>query len=341
MNIYLESGYLDMNKIMSLKQPFIVVCGGRGTGKTYGALNYVVSRETKFILMRRKQAQLDMINKPEFSPFESLNRDNGWSIIPATISKNMAGFYHGEPDEKGRIIPTGEPLGYTMALSTVSNLRGFDASECKYLIFDEFIPETHEMSMKNEFEALANAYETINRNRELKGDEPLKMVLLANTNSLQSKILEGMGIAQRLYRMRNKRQEFSLVPDRGIAIINVLNSPISKRKGETALYKLTNGSAFAEMALSNEWAYDDLSDILSVKLDAKWVCKYYYDGLAIWRNRDNGRWHVSEHMNGTPDTFPTAKAFENAIAWLALPMQYGYMTFDNYGLKTRLTSYLK
>ena len=46
-----------------------------------------------------------------------------------------------------------------MALSTVSNLRGFDMSDCTLLIYDEFIPEPHERPLKNEAAALFNAYE--------------------------------------------------------------------------------------------------------------------------------------------------------------------------------------
>jgi hypothetical protein len=41
------------------------------------------------------------------------------------------------------------PIGYTCALSTLSNMRGFDASDIQLLICDEFIPEKHERLLKN------------------------------------------------------------------------------------------------------------------------------------------------------------------------------------------------
>lgn len=33
MNIYLNSGYLDIEKILSLRMPFTFIVGGRGIGK--------------------------------------------------------------------------------------------------------------------------------------------------------------------------------------------------------------------------------------------------------------------------------------------------------------------
>jgi len=75
MNIYLESGYLNIAKILGKKLPFNFIIGGRGTGKTYGALKHVYNTGTRFMLMRRTQAQCDLINKPEFNPFKTLCRD--------------------------------------------------------------------------------------------------------------------------------------------------------------------------------------------------------------------------------------------------------------------------
>ena len=39
MRLYTADGYADMRNILDLESPFNVVIGGRGTGKTYGALS--------------------------------------------------------------------------------------------------------------------------------------------------------------------------------------------------------------------------------------------------------------------------------------------------------------
>ena len=68
--LYLESGYLNMEYIINLPVPFIFVLGGRGTGKTYGALKYLLDNDKRFIMMRRTQTQVDMIKDSAFNPFK-------------------------------------------------------------------------------------------------------------------------------------------------------------------------------------------------------------------------------------------------------------------------------
>ena len=75
MSIYLDNGYLNIKQILSYGLPFNFVVGGRGTGKTYGTLKTAYMENLRFILMRRTQAQCDLINKPEFNPFKVLNND--------------------------------------------------------------------------------------------------------------------------------------------------------------------------------------------------------------------------------------------------------------------------
>ena len=80
MGIYLDNGYLDIEKILSYKMPFSWIVGGRATGKTYGALKYAYESHTRFILMRRTQTQTDLINKAEFNPYKAINQDLGTDI---------------------------------------------------------------------------------------------------------------------------------------------------------------------------------------------------------------------------------------------------------------------
>ena len=85
--LYLDNGYLNIEKIINYKLPFNFIIGGRGTGKTYGALKYLYYSGTRFMLMRRTQAQCDLINKPEFNPFKALATDDNLSIAVKSISK--------------------------------------------------------------------------------------------------------------------------------------------------------------------------------------------------------------------------------------------------------------
>ena len=290
MSIYLPNGYLDIEKILSYNMPFTWIVGGRATGKTYGALKYAYESHTRFILMRRTQAQTDLINKPEFNPYKAINQDLGTDIQVKSISKYNSRIF--EPAEDGEQL-----LGYTCALSTISNLRGFDASDCKLLIWDEFVPEKHERPIKGEGAAFLNAYETINRNRELKGEPPLQVLGLANAFNIANPVFLELGLVGRCEKMKNNDQEFFMDPERGILLVLLQHSKISKAKADTALYRLSSGS-YKDMALSNDFIYNNSDSIKAQALkEYKLLCTV--GEISIYRHKSKREYYVSEHRTGT------------------------------------------
>lgn len=290
MSIYLQNGYLDIEKILSYNMPFTWIVGGRGTGKTYGALKYAYESHTRFILMRRTQAQTDLINKPEFNPYKAINQDLGANIQVKSISKYNSRIF--EPAEDGEQL-----LGYTCALSTISNLRGFDASDCKLLIWDEFVPEKHERPIKGEGAAFLNAYETINRNRELKGEPPLQVLGLANAFNIANPVFLELGLVGRCEKMKNNDQEFFMDPERGILLVLLQRSRISKAKADTALYRLSSGS-YKDLALYNDFIYNNSDSIKAQALkEYKLLCTV--GEISIYRHKSKREYYVSEHRTGT------------------------------------------
>ena len=290
MSIYLDNGYIDIRKILSYKMPFNFIVGGRATGKTYGALKTVYEEHMRFMLMRRTQAQCDLINKPEFNPYKVINTDLHTNITVKSISKYNAKIV--EDFEESETI-----LGYTCALSTIANMRGFDASDVKVLIYDEFIPERHERAMKNEGSAFLNAYESIDRNRQLQGHEPLQVLCLANAFNIANPIFLELGLVGRCERMKNNGQEFFIDKERGILIVLLQYSKISKAKADTALYRISTGS-YADMALSNDFVYNNADNIKSMSLkEYRLVCTV--GEISIYKHKSNRVYYVSEHRTGT------------------------------------------
>ena len=294
MGIYLDNGYLNIKQILSYSMPFNFVVGGRGTGKTYGALKTAYDEHMRFILMRRTQAQCDLINKPEFNPFKVLNTDTGSNAVVKSISKYNSKIIE-ETEEDERI------LGYTCALSTIANMRGFDASDVSLLIYDEFIPEKHERAIKNEGSAFLNAYETINRNREIKGDKPLQVLCLANAFNVANPIFLELGLVGRCEKMKNKGQELFIDKQRGVLLILLQNSKISKAKADTALYRLSSGS-YADLALSNDFVYNNTDNIKSLSLkEFKLICTV--GEISIYKHKSRRQYYVSEHRSGSAPIF--------------------------------------
>ena len=292
MNIYEKSGYLDIPAIVNLRIPFTFIVGGRATGKTYGALKYVLTSHTEFMLMRRTQSQADLINKPEFSPFKPICEDLGIEVTVKPVTKYNSAFYVGD-----------EPIGYTCALSTISSMRGFSTT-AEILLYDEFIPERHERVMKNEGAAFLNAYETINRNRELKGHRPLQALCLANAFDIANPIFMELGLVGIAEKMQQQGRELYINRDKGIMIVMPKSQKISNKKSETALYKLTEGSNYADMALSNKFSYNPTDNIKTQPL-GEYRPVVAVGEITIYKHKSGRRYYVSEHRTGNPESYNT------------------------------------
>lgn len=296
MRRFLDNGYCDIESILSVNVPFIFVIGGRGTGKTYGALKYALEHKINIMLMRRTQAQTDLINKPEFSPFKPLERDLKTEITVKPASKYNSVIYRGEDPNN--------LIGYTCALSTISNLRGFDASNCRLLIYDEFIAERHERPIKNEGSAFLNAYETMNRNRELKGEPPLQVLCLANAFDIANPIFRELDLIDTCDKMKQKNKPVYVNKDRGVCLVMLDGSEISQKKSNTALYKLTAGSQYGTLALANDFAYNSNAGIKPQRLtEYNPICGI--GSIYIYKHKSERKYYVSEHAAGVKTIFGT------------------------------------
>ena len=316
MTLYLDNGYLNIPNILKYKQPFNFIIGGRGTGKTYGALKTAYVDNIRFMLMRRTQAQCDLINKPEFNPYKAICSDLSLNICVRSISKYNSCIYE-ELEESEKI------LGYTCALSTISNMRGFDASDVKLLIYDEFIPERHERAIKNEGSAFLNAYETINRNRELKNQDPLQVLCLANAFNIANALFLELGLVGICEKMQHKGQELYINKDRGVLIAMLGRSDISRKKQDTALYRVSSG-AFTEMSLQNDFAYNDPSDIKSMSLqEYRLICTV--GEISIYKHKSNRKYYVSEHRTGTAAVYKS-----DEVGLLRYRKKYGMILYSAY-----------
>lgn len=289
MKTYSDNGYVNVKGILAEGYPFNFLIGGRGTGKTYTTLKESKEDGERFMLLRRTQTEADIISKPEFSVFKPLNDDLGWNVCVERISKYNSMFY--EPDGEERKI-----IGYTGALSTIANMRGFDASDIKRLIFDEFIPEKHVRILKNEAEALFNAYETMNRNRELKGIEPIQLVCLANSNDITNPVFEYLKLIRIADKMQKGNCDRWTDDRRGIQLILLHRSPISKRKANTALYRLTDATNFSAMSIDNDFRVDRSHVNPRPLKEYTPVCSV--GELCIYRHKSEPRLYATTHMSG-------------------------------------------
>ena len=188
---YTPEGFLELGELYGSSYPYIVIVSSRGGGKTYSTLKWLVESKQKFIYFRRTDKILNIISDPALHPFKRLNEDLGWNIQP----RPAKGLTELVDASEGH----GEVIGYMAALSTFSNIRGFDASDIEVMVWDEFIPEATDRIMFNMFTAWSNAIETVNRNRELIlplgtdnfGRDVLKQLVSAAGTSIKIGLIAG------------------------------------------------------------------------------------------------------------------------------------------------------
>lgn len=305
MKLYNHDGWANMPDIIESETPFVLVISGRGTGKTYGGIKYLLEEKIPFIYLRRTASQMELVSKDEFSPIVKIGSDLGMSLVCVPLSKYASGVFMIDDDGK----PLGEALAFNMALSTIANARSFDASRIKVILYDECIPERHERQTMGKFEdqAFLQMYESVNRNREMFGEPPVKCVCLANANNLEAPILQALNCIRILDNMKKKGQTQYVNKTLGLSVFLLKNSPISAEKRNTALYRLTlNQGDFNDMALDNEFSHDNYTDIANRPL-SEYTPVASIGSICLYRHKYDYTWYVSETISGKP------KEFENTF----------------------------
>ena len=241
--IYTKDGWVNWEYIVNQGAAFTMVIGARGVGKTYGLMKYCIEHDLPFIYLRRLKTQLELCASLDGNPFNKLNTDLEMNIKP---QNTRAGVVFADGD---KVIALG------VALSTVANVRGFDYSKYTVIIFDEAVASEGERPIPKEFNVFLNFYETVNRNRELTGEQPVRAFLLGNANRLTNPYFSGWHFMKTALNMIQGKQMVWRNGDGSRLMIMLCDSAISNRKKDTALYKNASGS-FLDMAINNAFRTD-------------------------------------------------------------------------------------
>jgi len=336
MNIYLDNGYLNMKAIIELPVPFIFIAGARGIGKTYGSIDYCCQNRLSSIYMRRMQRQTNIAANGKLSPYRRYAEKNLLNYKCHSIEDNI--YECSLFNDKEEVYQ-----GLILALSTMANLRGLDGTPYDLMILDEFIPETHERAIRNEADVLFNAYETISRNREIEGKEPLKFLAMANSNNIINPIFKELQLIRVAENLSQKSQEVHVDEKKGYALIIPQSSPISEQKKDTALYKLTEGTAFNDMALDNQFSQNVRTNIASKNFkDYTPLCRA--GELTILRQRSGRKIYITSHDNagGAPrfgSTEVELERFRRHFAFVWFAYIEGLVTFEEYVCEAIFRSY--
>ena len=323
-NIYDENGYINIPWIAARPTWLKVIIGARQVGKTYGTLKYHLDNNKPFILLRRTTEELDFISSSaELDPFLPFVPEYRTRIIKQAKSCMIKDY-----DEAGKTIPESF-RGMALSLPQISHIRGFNGSLYDSIVFDEFIPEKGVIVRKTEGDSLLNAYTTINGNRELQGLPPCTLWLLANTNNINSAILEALNLSNDIIRMRSRGLEYT--EKNGVSIFQGTSARITEQRRQTALAQQINpDSDFARMAYANEWSYDKSPLVKPRSLKGMTPVCSYAGYMYIWEDQA-GIYVCSAKHDAAPykdDGFSTAQ-FTSDYAWLEPYYAGALITFSD------------
>lgn len=282
--------------------------------------------------MRNTREQLQESCGTFGNPFKKWSNDHDRDIL-MKMEKSHAVVIDFKDDEKNII-------GYGANLSTFENLRGVDLSNTDFVLFDEFI-ENRTFTF-DQFKAFTRMYETVNRNRELLGCEPVKVILLSNAQRLGNPILRGFNLIPIIENMQKNNQR-SLVTQDGQIRIELPFSEVSEAKRQTALYKATEGALFQREALNNNFINDSFTGVKKININ-EYTPLYCIDDIYIYRHKSE----VMYHACATPanvkrftskDNFPIFYRLYGIQLKLAIGSEK--MTFSDYATKVDLLTLLK
>jgi len=276
--VYTKQGWVNWDYLIGQGAAFTMVVGARGVGKTYGLMKYCIENNRPFIYLRRLKAQLEQCATVEGNPFKKLNSDLGTDIRPKS---SKSGIVFADTD---KVIALG------VALSTVANVRGFDYSNYDLILFDEAIASEGERPIPREFSAFLNFYETVNRNRELTGEQPTQAVLLGNANRLTNPYFSGWHFMKTALNMIKGRQMVWQNADRSRLMVMLCDSAISARKQDTALYHNASRD-FISMALDNAFRTDG-TNIRSMPI-REFNHIVSVGEIGIYRHKSDRKYYVS------------------------------------------------
>ena len=279
MNLYLKNGYLDMKSIRETGYPFIFIAAARGTGKTYGGLLDLYRLGDPIIQLRRTQKEADLQSLYDGTSYKKIFDDIG---IEYHVRKTKdIGIVYDDTNEK--------EVCYNLALSTFSTIRGFDFSEIRRVFYDEFIAESHVKKMNHEGMAFANFYESVNRNRELYSNDPLQVICAANSVNMANDIFMYFDLIQHAEDLIKNQTDYKIIGNK--LLIIPMHSPISEKKGRTALYQAVN-SEFTDMAISNKFILNDQSYVKKRVLK-EYKCRFRIGDLYFYQHKTKRHFYVT------------------------------------------------
>lgn len=326
-----------------IQSPFFlsIYIGGRGIGKTYSMLNGCRVNHKPIIYMRTSDETIKQVCTPAGNPYKAININELCDVqIKNGSSRTIISYTHDEDDHE-KIVDS-EILGYCYSLNTFYKMRGSEFPEVKFLYYDEFLEQERSFNKRISPSSFFQAIETIQRNRELEGGEPIRVVLTANSFSLDSDVLRYLNLVDVIRQMYNTNNKYWYDKERSIQIKILENKQVSEAKTQTALYRLTKGTSFYDLAINNDFINDVFSDIKKINYNEFYpLCRFEKITFYKHKSRDiifasNRTAQCDNYQLVTKKKFLADYGFS-----LRKYHYYGQMLYNSYEVKLTVNEILR
>jgi len=269
--------WFDISKYETKFRANTFFIGGRGIGKTFSTFSYLYDRQP-FIYARNTDVELDECSTEFGNPFKRWNKITLHDVHMKREKKHSL-ILEGKGDNE-------HVIGYGASVSAMGAMRGVDLSDVKIGVLDEFI--TIKNLHFNQGKYYDDLYETINRNREIEGEEKFIFILLSNAQRLNNSILARKDLVTPIEGMLKNNQQ---IWSRGDCFICLPQSEVSDLKAETEFYKGISGSKTFEEAINNKFANDSFYAIAKRPL-REYIGVCMIDDIYIYKHKSNGKYYA-------------------------------------------------
>lgn len=273
--------WYDVRVTLSYNAVFNFVIGNRGCGKSYGTLKFLVNQykktKKKFLYVRRYKTQ---IKATKNKIFDKLNSDGAFSDSHVEVKGNTIYLVTGQDREE---------IGMCIALSSIGNIKSTSFADYKYILFEEFLPETaNERYLPDEIECVFSLYSTVDRDR----DETI-LIALANNVTYSNPYFLQFGIIKQKDRNIYKTREGTVLAH------EIVNPEYTEHMKGTRFGQITKGSKYYEYAIENQSLRDNNTfiDKKSNKAINTLVLIFQGKTYGVWFSTLEGRAWVSDKYN--------------------------------------------
>ena len=339
-NLYTEDGWPDIDMLANTGAILIVLIGARRIGKTYGVLHKYIKEQVPMLYLRLTKTQLDRCASGGNNPFDPPAKDLGIDTAFEIAGDSYLVREVTERDEKERPTAYGRFIAQG---SSIYSTRGIASGQYGAIVFDEFIPERGTAVRKDAGYNLKSSIQSVTD----VNTADIPVWLLANSNNLDSDVLQEFGLISVYEEMRLTGANCWLSPDGGTLCVDFKQSPISEKLKQTRLGRILNTGSYGEMAFENDWSNNNFANVrrLPGNQVREYVDTLHLGDIMIMMHKTESWWYIRKapncpakvpHWDVTPDT---QRDIGRVFFGLLTGVAHGNITYDSFETKRKFNDY--